>query len=299
MIVSCPKRAENLESTLSNRSHLASGLQLENLMSLIVGLTAGIFGGLVGLGGGVVMIPLMVDFLKIGQHRAHGTSLVAIVFTGIAGAAIYYYHGTIDLVAAGLLATTAVFMASHGARLANGLPEWKLKKAFGAFLIFIALLMLTKPYLPHIEYISPNPALRIIILLASGILTGFVSGMMGVGGGTIMVPAMVLCLGFSQQTANGTSLLTMIPAGAAGAWTHFKLDNVQSDLLVGLVPGILAGSVIGGTVANQMPELYLRFIFAAVLTWTGIRYFRACAPSAIPGACLPLLGKEEAGIEVE
>ncbi len=268
-------------------------------MSLIVGLVAGIFGGLVGLGGGVVMIPLMVDFLKISQHRAHGTSLVAIVFTGVSGAAIYYYHGSVDLIAAGLLATTAVFTARHGARLANGLPEWKLRKSFGAFLIFISLLMLTRPFFPHIEFFFPNQAFRIIILLASGILTGFVSGMMGVGGGTIMVPAMVLCLGFSQQTANGTSLLTMVPAGAAGAWTHFKFNNVQSDLLIGLIPGILAGSVIGGTVANQMPELYLRLIFAAVLTWTGIRYLRACAPSQVPGACPPLLGKEELRIKLE
>ncbi len=52
-------------------------------MSFLIGFIAGIFGGLVGLGGGVVMIPLMVGILKMGQHKAHGTSLVALVFTGI------------------------------------------------------------------------------------------------------------------------------------------------------------------------------------------------------------------------
>ncbi|MFZ2447937.1 MAG: sulfite exporter TauE/SafE family protein [Syntrophobacteraceae bacterium] len=271
-------------------------------MSLIVGLVAGIFGGLVGLGGGVIMIPLMVDFLKMTQHRAHGTSLVAVVFTGIAGAVTYYYYGAVDLVAAGLLAVTATLTARFGAHFAHSLPEWKLKRSFGGFLIFVSLLMLAKPYIPNVESFFPSQEARIIILLVSGVFTGFLSGMMGVGGGTIMVPAMVLCLGFTQQTANGTSLLTMIPAGAAGAWTHFKLNNVQTNLLTGLVPGILVGGAIGGSVANHMPELYLRLLFAAVLIWTGIRYLRACPPPAVPteaDTCLPLLGREDDTITVE
>ena len=59
------------------------------MINLLIGLVAGMFGGLVGLGGGVIMIPLMVGVLKLTQHQAHGTSLVALVFTGIAGAINY------------------------------------------------------------------------------------------------------------------------------------------------------------------------------------------------------------------
>ncbi|MEN6437663.1 MAG: sulfite exporter TauE/SafE family protein [Syntrophobacter sp.] len=252
------------------------------MSSLIVGLLAGIFGGLVGLGGGVVMIPLMVDFLKMSQHRAHGTSLVAVVFTGIAGAVNYYTHGNVFVTEAALLALTAIFMARFGARFANTLPEWKLKRSFGGFLICVSILMLLKPYIPHLESFFPSQGSRIIILLVTGVFTGFLSGMMGVGGGTIMVPAMVLLLGFTQQAANGTSLLTMIPAGAAGAWTHYKFQNVQTNLLMGLIPGILVGGFLGGEIANNMPELYLRLVFAAVLIWTGLRYLRACPPKTAP-----------------
>lgn len=261
-----------------------------------MGLAAGIFGGLVGLGGGVIMIPLMVDFLKMTQHRAHGTSLVAVVFTGLAGAATYYLHGTVDPMAAGLLALTAIFTARAGARFATSLPEWKLKRFFGAFLIFVSLLLLAKPYIPHIESAAPGLGSKAVILLSAGVFTGFFSGMMGVGGGTIMVPAMVLLLGFSQQTANGTSLLTMVPAGGVGAWTHFKLKNVDSRLLRGLIPGILAGSAIGGVIANLMPELYLRLIFAAVLIWTGVRYLRTRAPEKIRTesfSCLDVLERKK------
>jgi uncharacterized protein len=118
-------------------------------MSLLIGLIAGLFGGLVGLGGGVVMIPLMVGVLKMGQHKAHGTSLVALVFTGIAGAITYATKGAIDITASLLIAVTAIFTARAGARFAHALAEWKLKRSFGAFLIIVSLLLLMKPYLSY------------------------------------------------------------------------------------------------------------------------------------------------------
>ena len=247
-------------------------------MSLIIGFIGGVFGGLVGFGGGVSMIPLMVHFLGMTQHRAHGTSLVAVVFTGIAGAATYFFNGSVDMAAAGFLATAAIFTARFGARFAHAPPEWKLKRSFGAFLIFVSALMLAKPYIPHLESLFPGQEVRAVILLASGTLAGFASGMMGVGGGTIMVPAMVLCLGFTQHAANGTSLATMVAAGSVGAWTHFRLNNVQAKHLIGLIPGVIGGGLIGGMAANHLPEAYLRVLFCAVLIWPGVRYIRTSPP---------------------
>jgi uncharacterized membrane protein YfcA len=240
-------------------------------MNFLIGFLAGIFGGLVGLGGGVIMIPLMVGFLKLTQHQAHGTSLVALVFTGIAGAIAYGLQGTIDITASALIAATAMVTARAGAHFAHSLPEWKLKRSFGGFLIFVSLLMLAKPYLPHIPGMETGWS-KIIVLLVTGMLTGFLSGMMGVGGGTIMVPAMVLLAGFPQHTAQGSSLLAMVPAGGVGAYTHWKLGNVRTDLLMGLVPGILIGTYLGGTLAHFLSDGTLRLVFAAVLIWTGARY---------------------------
>ena len=244
-----------------------------NNISFLIGLIAGIFGGLVGLGGGVVMIPLMVGFLKLSQHKAHGTSLVALVFTGLSGAITYSLKGSVDIAASLLLAATAIFTARAGAHYAHALPEWKLKKAFGAFLIFVSLLLLLKPYLSGI--ISPTTGfVKIIVLLTTGVFTGFLSGMMGVGGGTIMVPAMVLLAGFGQHIAQGISLLAMVPAGGVGAFTHWRLGNVTGGLLVGLIPGILLGTYLGGTLAHLLPDYILRIIFAIVLIWTGFRYVK-------------------------
>jgi hypothetical protein len=246
-------------------------------VSFLIGLFAGIFGGLVGLGGGVIMIPFMVGVLKLTQHKAHGTSLVALVFTGISGAIAYGLQGTVDVTASILLAVTAVVTARTGAHFAHSLPEWKLKRSFGGFLIFVSLLLLSKPYLPVVHGTAAGWP-KVLVLLSAGVFTGFLSGMMGVGGGTIMVPAMVLLAGFTQHTAQGSSLLAMVPAGGVGAYTHWKLGNVNTDILAGLIPGIFIGTYLGGTLAHHLPEATLRVVFASVLIWTGVRYLRAKKP---------------------
>lgn len=249
----------------------------ENLISLIIGLCAGIFGGLVGIGGGIIMIPLMCLLLKFSQHKAHGTSLVALVFTGISGALVYGLHGSIDIPAAAALAVTAVFTAHFGARYAHTLAEWRLRKYFGIFLFFCAMLLFFKPYMSNAIEISA-PVARIIIFLLAGTATGFLSGMMGVGGGTIMVPVMVLLTGFSQHMAQGTALLVMVPAGAVGAFTHWRLGNVNNKILYGLITGILAGTYAGGYFAHLIAENILRLIFVTIMIFLAFRYIRTSLP---------------------
>ena len=249
------------------------------MINLFIGFAAGFFGGLVGLGGGVIMIPLMVGILKMSQHQAGGTSLVALVFTGLSGAIAYGLNGSVDLVAALLLASTAIFTSRAGVCYANALPEWRLKRAFGWFMIFTSTIMLLKPFL----YQFDEPAtgwLKITVLLLTGILTGFLSGMMGIGGGTIMVPAMVLLAGFSQYSAQGSSLLAMVPVGMMGAYTNWTLGNVNTGILPGLITGILLGTYLGGSLAHFMSETALRVIFAAVLIWTGVKYLKTPKPAS-------------------
>jgi uncharacterized membrane protein YfcA len=245
-------------------------------ISFLIGLLAGGFGGLLGLGGGALMIPLMVRFFKFSQHQAHGTSLMALVFTGLAGALTYYIHGSVDFLAAACLASAAIFTARFGAMYAHAMPEWKLKRAFGVFLICVSLLLLAKPYLAHLAVLSHPAAtwVKLVALLASGAAAGFIGGMMGVGGGSIMIPAMVLIVGLSQYTAQGSSLLAMVPTGLSGAFTHWRLGNVVMRILPGLVIGIFVGSFLGGSLAHFLSQVELRLVFAAVLIWMGIRDIR-------------------------
>ncbi|MFB3926322.1 MAG: sulfite exporter TauE/SafE family protein [Syntrophales bacterium] len=240
-------------------------------MSFLIGLLAGTFGGLLGGGGGVIMIPLMVYRYKLIQRQAHGTSLFALVFTGLSGAATYAFNNSVDYTAALLLAATAVPMTRLGARYCHSLAEWKLKRYFGFFLIVIAVLLVAKPYYIHFSHSMTGWA-KVAVLLFIGLFTGFFSGMMGIGGGAIMIPAMVLLIGMSQHIAQGSSLLCMVPAGAVGAFTHRRLGNIADSILPGLISGILIGAFLGGNVAVFLPEGVLRIIYSAVVIWTGLRY---------------------------
>ncbi len=223
------------------------------------------------------MIPLMVEVFKLPQHKAHGTSLLALVFTGIGGATTYALHGAVDFTAATLLALTAVFTAPLGARYCNAVAEKKLKTYFGAFLIVCAALLLLKPYLTNFIGTVPGYA-KSIILLTTGAVTGFLAGMMGVGGGTIMIPMMVILTGFTQHIAQGTSLLVMIPTGVIGAFTHWKMGNVEKGILWGLIPGIIFGTYLGGNFANIISNDTLRLIFAVMMIFVAVRYFGNSLP---------------------
>lgn len=220
------------------------------------------------------MVPLMVELLKVRQHQAHGTSLVAIVFTGLMGAIAYGLERSVDVVAALLLACTAILTARFGARFTAVLPEWKLKRSFGTFLLFVAFLLALKPYFPHFHF-STTLIGKALVLLIAGAFTGFLSGMMGVGGGLIMVPVMVLIVGLNQHTAQGTSLLVMVPTGAIGALTHWKLGHVSWEIVPGLIIGVLAGAYLGAEFAHFLPETQLRLIFVAFMALMSVRYLLA------------------------
>jgi len=245
------------------------------IVGFLIGFNAGVLGGLVGIGGGMIMIPLLVVFLRMGQHQAHGTSLFAVVFTGLVGAVTYAMHGSVNHSAAAVLAITAGFMSALGARYTRRLSEKMLRRTFGFFLIAMSALMLAKPYLPVVAAFSVAGWTGITILLVSGIIVGFLAGLMGVGGGGIMTPVLVLLMGMNQYMAQGTSLAAMVPPAVVGSWTHRKLGNVRKDVLLFLIAGVLVGTYLGGAIAHLVPERELRILFSLVILWVGIRDVRA------------------------
>ena len=245
-------------------------------MSFLIGIFTGIFGGIAGVGGGAVMVPLMVALLKISQHKAHGTSLLALVFTGIMGAISYGVNGSIDLVAVGLIVSTAMFTSRAGVRVCHALPEGKLRRYYGAFAIIVALSLLLKPYLPHLAH-PVTGWTKVVLLLLTGAVTGFQSGMMGGGGGVVMVPILVLMGGFGQHLAQGISLAVMIPVGCIGALSYVRLGLFEGHLLKGLIPGILAGTYAGASVAHLLPDNALRIIFSIIIAALGIRSYRSAS----------------------
>ncbi len=105
------------------------------------GLIAGILSGLLGVGGGIVLVPIMVTYLGITQHIAHGTSLAVIVPTALAGSIVYGLSGNINLTPALNLAIGSIIGASFGARWMKKIPAKQLKQLFGVFLIIVGIRM--------------------------------------------------------------------------------------------------------------------------------------------------------------
>lgn len=106
----------------------------------------------------------------------------------------------------------------------------------------------------------------LLILIAVGLAAGFLSGMVGIGGGIIMVPALIYFLGFNQFTAQGTSLaLLLFPVGILGVIQYYKMGYVNFNLVILLAIGFVAGSFIGSSISLSLNQETVKKIFALVL----------------------------------
>jgi uncharacterized membrane protein YfcA len=114
-----------------------------------------------------------------------------------------------------------------------------------------------------------------------GVVAGVLAGMLGIGGGALFVPALVLIVGLSQVGAEATSLAAMVPVAAVGAWRQRGYGNVRGR--DALVLGVLAvpGAVLGVWLANVLPEVVIRDLFAALLLYTAYKLVRR-SPTAAP-----------------
>lgn len=112
----------------------------------------------------------------------------------------------------------------------------------------------------------------LLLLLAIGIVTGILAGMLGIGGAIIMIPAMVFILGFSQQMAQGTSLAVMLPPiGIFAAYNYWKAGHVNLKFALILAGAFIVGSYFGSKFALNMPQALLKKIFAGLLILVAIR----------------------------
>jgi len=112
----------------------------------------------------------------------------------------------------------------------------------------------------------------ILLLIAIGILTGFMAGLLGIGGAIIMVPALIFLLGFSQQGAQGTSLAVMLPPiGLVAAYNYFKAGHVNLKYALILAVMFVIGSYFGSKLAIDLPETVLKKIFGILLLVVAIK----------------------------
>jgi hypothetical protein len=122
----------------------------------------------------------------------------------------------------------------------------------------------------------------VALLLAIGLVSGLLAGLLGIGGGLVIVPAMVLLAGFDQHIAQGTSLLVIIPAASAGSWTHYRHGRLDLRDAAALAAGGVVGALLGSVTALALDEGILRRLFAVLLVLVAIRMLVARRPVSTP-----------------
>jgi len=246
---------------------------------LTIGGAAGLAGGLLGVGGGFLMVPLQVLWAKTTQRRASGTSLAAIVPIGIVGACVYYFGGRshqLDLPVAVFVMIGSSAGALLGAGLASRVPERILKMLLAALMVVAALSELRTAIVGSNTVVEAASAPGVgpvgyPLLVLSGAVIGTISGLTGVGGGVLLVPTLVFGFGIGQRVAQGTSLLAILPTAAVGAVAHQRRGDLDSRaagwMSLGGVPGALAGAVL----ALWLPQRALAGLFGLLLAAMAVR----------------------------
>jgi hypothetical protein len=236
----------------------------------VIGLVAGALSALLGVGGGLLMVPAMTLMLRIRQHRAHGTSLAVILPTALAGVYRYNEAGNVawDLVLP--LAVGGVFGALIGATIANALGAGTLQRVFGLFVVVTGLMMILLPpkFSHHTALVSVGAGTFLIGIV--GLIAGILSGLLGVGGGIIMVPAIVFLLGRDQHVAQGVSLAVIIPVSISGALMHARRGNVIPPLALWLSVGAVIGATVVGHAVQRFSSDLLRSLFGIFLVTMGV-----------------------------
>ncbi len=241
-----------------------------------VGVVGGLLSGLFAIGGGIIMVPLLMALANFDQRRAAATSLAAIVPASVVGSATYLLAGEIDLLAGFFIAVGGIVGALLGSALLKRIPIVWLRWMFIVFILLVAARMvLVSPVRGESLEFSALVALGYVVL---GLAMGILSGLFGIGGGIIVVPALIGIFAISDLVAKGTSLLVMIPTSAIGTAANWRAGTV--DVGAGLIVGVAAtaASIPGAALALALPARLSGILFgllllvvAAQLTFRAIR----------------------------
>ncbi len=258
--------------------------------ALAVGAAAGLLSGLLGIGGGLVVGPVLA-LLGMPLPRALGTSLVAVAPIA-AVAALAGWKTAPDQLAwttALLVAVGGQLGAPLGARLLVSLPVRALRMVFIGFLLLAASRNLIGPPEWQLEGLAvagswPHSAL----VLALGVGAGVCSSLFGVGGGVVVVPGLVyLAGGFSFPAAAATSLLAMIPTALRGAWIARRQDRIEAGVARWLVPSAAVAAVLAVYLRDLvLPPVFLARLFGLFLVYAAWRLWQLgrAAPLRASGA---------------
>jgi len=247
---------------------------------LLIGALAGLLSGLAGVGGGIVMIPLLSHGLEYSHHTAQGSALFVFSLPVLAGSAYTYYrNGRTDIFLALFIAVGVLLSGYFVAERVQNLRSETLSRIFSGFLMLVGFYLIfrenwgrtTAHTDPRREFSRVQKAFRGLLI---GLLSGSISGLTGVGGGIIIVPLIRLFLRYDQHVAQGTSLVTLSMPVLIGAMIpYYQKGHVQVQMGLALALGLLIASIISARWAQRLRSRTLGGFFGGLVIVVGILGF--------------------------
>lgn len=254
------------------------------IILLLIGVVSAIFGSIVGLGGGVIIVPLLVLLGQpllgesVTSQLAVGTSLAVLIFTALSATYTYGKQGRVDFRTGWLFFATSGPAAMLGAYLTNGISQGPFQLSFGLFMLVMFGLMVAKEKLKPLRlnwsiqrtFTDGSGQVHtygynLLLALAIGICVGLISGLFGIGGGSLFVPLMVLLFRFPPHVATATSMFVILLSSILGSGVHIWNGNVDWLLFAALAPGALIGGRLGAVIASRLSGRQLLWLLRGTL----------------------------------
>jgi uncharacterized membrane protein YfcA len=247
----------------------SSQIREDQEVPIVIGMMAGLISGSFGVGGGIIIVPGLVVFLQFTQRLSHGTSLLAILPIAAAALVGFIFHDSIDVVYGLFLGLGSIFGALLGTKLLGSISNIWLARIFSAALfVAAARLFIEIPVESQELSLSPVTAMVLVVI---GVFIGVMAGLLGIGGGLVLIPILMIFFGTAAPVAKGTSLLVTLIAGTTGTWRNYRNANI--DIPVALKIG-LAGvptALIGSQLAMVMSDRVSTVLFALLLLVSAAR----------------------------
>jgi len=244
----------------------------------VFGFLIGIIASMTGVGGGIFIVPILTFFCGFIVSSATGTSLTSIIFTAIASTLNYAKQKRIYLKTGATLIITTAPGAYLGAWLATIMEERMLGLVFGAFLILVAIRMIisalrTKAQ-KQVQSVRTDTELlhsgkTIIIGAGLSFFGGVASGLLGIGGGTLVVPILIVAMGIPIHYATATSMFTMIFTSISGVARYVQSDLINFPVALLLAAGTVMGAQVGAYTSKKISGRNLGLIFGIMLVVAG------------------------------
>lgn len=258
------------------------------ILLLVLGFFAGAYGALVGLGGGVILVPVLSIWLGVPIKTAVGISLVCVIATSTGAAAVYVQRHLTDLRLGMVLELATVLGAITGAAAAAYLPDRLIKALFAAFLAYAALMMLRQKPAADSAAAAPDYQVRNYPLgLGVSYVAGGVSGILGIGGGPIKVPMMYLLMGVPIKVAAATSNFMIGVTAAASAFLYYGRGDIIVPVAAPLATGVFAGALVGSRLSARLRSRWIRWLLMPMLFYLALLMVGEVLDLPIPGRRQP------------